>query len=90
MRMGFFFATDLAVKDQGNPPATRVVQGGKLANQFLAGGGRFLGKKGAERWPSVEDAMTIDEEVSRRGVRREPRNGVHPATVFGALVPDLA
>ena len=90
MRRGFLFATRLSVKDQGNPPTTRVVQGGELADQLLTGGRRFLGMKGAERCPSVENAMAIDEEVSRRGVRREPRNGAHPAAGLGALAPDLA
>jgi hypothetical protein len=61
-----------------------------LADQFLSGGRRFLVMQGAESRPSVQDAMAIDEEVSRRGIRREPRSGAHPAAGLGALVPDLA
>jgi|APCry1669189000_1035189.scaffolds.fasta_scaffold01560_4 hypothetical protein len=90
MRRGFLLTAGLSVKDEGNPPTTRVVQGGELADQFLSGGRRFLGMQRAESRPSVKDAMTIDEEVSRRGIRREPRNGAHPAAGLGALAPDFA
>jgi hypothetical protein len=45
---------------------------------------------GAEFGPSVKDAVPVNEKVAGCGVRRGPRNGVHPAAGLGVLAAALA
>ncbi len=66
------------------------MEGGKKADKFLACGGGAGVVLGAELRPSVEDAVPVDEKVSGCGVRRGPRNGVHPAAGLGDLAAALA
>lgn len=84
---GFFlFSTDLPIKNNGDEPATGVVEVGELADELLAGGEGFLGVEGPEMGPRVEDAVAVNEEVAGRGgVRGGPRGTIHPATGLAVL-----
>jgi hypothetical protein len=66
------------------------VESGEEADKFLACGSGAGVVLGTELGPSVKDAVTVDEEVAGCGVRRGPRNGVHPAAGLGVLAAALA
>ena len=66
------------------------MEGGQEANKFLACGGGTGVVLATEFGPSVEDAVPVDEEVAGCGVRRGPRNGIHPAAGLGVLAAALA
>ncbi len=66
------------------------MESGEEADKFLACGGGAGIVLGAELGPSVEDAVPVDEKVAGCGVRRGPRNGVHPAAGLGDLAAALA
>ena len=66
------------------------MKGGEEADKFLACGGGAGVVLATELGPSVENAVPVDEKVAGCGVRRGPRNGVHPAAGLGDLAAALA
>ena len=66
------------------------MESGEEADEFLACGGGAGVVLGTEFGPSVKDAVPVDEKVAGCGVRRGPRNGVHPAAGLGDLAAALA
>ena len=66
------------------------MESGEAADEFLACGGGAGVVLGTEFGPSVKDAVPVDEKVSGCGVRRGPRNRVHPAVGLGVLAAALA